>query len=94
MTREELVAARKAPWQRLSDLLQRTERARGARALPPGRLSRHQSTAADGHLERVSTPATTVPSSISTSSTSVRFLYLMPASAVAKRIPAISGSSG
>jgi uncharacterized membrane protein SpoIIM required for sporulation len=38
MTREELVAARKAPWQRLSDLLQRTERARGARALPPAEI--------------------------------------------------------
>ena len=31
-----------------------------ARALPFGRSRRHQSTAADGHFERVSTPATTV----------------------------------
>jgi hypothetical protein len=43
-----------------------------ARALPLLRCARHQSTGADGHLERVSTPATAVPGSNSASSTSVR----------------------
>ncbi len=49
-----------------------------ARALPPPRFCRHQSTAAEGHLERVSTPATTVPSSIETSRTSVAILVFDP----------------
>ena len=40
--------------------------------MPPGRLALHQSTAADEHLERVTTPATVVPGSKPTSSTSVR----------------------
>ena len=43
-----------------------------ARALPPLSFARHHSTGADGHLERVNTPATTVPLSITASSTSVR----------------------
>ena len=43
-----------------------------ARARPPLIRSRHQSTAADGHFERVNTPDTVVPSSSSASSTSVR----------------------
>src|SRR5690606_37487243 len=64
------------------------------RAVTAGRFARHQSTAADEHFERVSTPAAVVPSSNAISSTSVRFLYLMPASAVAKRTPAIGGRSG
>src|SRR5262245_46338143 len=64
------------------------------RAVPPFSTSRHQSTGADGHLDDVNTPATVVPSSNAASSTSVRFLYLIPASAVAKRTPAICGSSG
>ena len=40
--------------------------------LPGLRLARHHSTGADGHFERVNTPATVVPSSNSASSTSVR----------------------
>ncbi len=43
-----------------------------ARALPLLSLARHHSTGADGHFERVSTPATVVPLSNSASSTSVR----------------------
>ncbi len=43
-----------------------------ARALPRPSLVRHHSTGADGHFDRVKTPATVVPSSISASSTSVR----------------------
>src|SRR5690606_19025461 len=49
---------------------------------------------AEGHFEVVNTPATVVPGSNSASSTSVRPLYRMPASAVAMRTPAIAGMSG
>ena len=45
-----------------------------ARARAPFSLARHHSTGADGHFERVKTPPTLVPSSNTTSSTSVRFL--------------------
>ena len=45
-----------------------------ARALPPFSLARHHSTGADGHFERVKTPATVVPLSNTANSTSVRFL--------------------
>ena len=65
-----------------------------SRALPPARFCRQKSTGADGHLERVNTPATSVPSSKTMASTSVRSLYLMPASAVAMRTPSIAGISG
>jgi hypothetical protein len=44
-----------------------------ARALPDFRIARHHSTGADGHFERVNTPAAVVPGSNSASSTSVRF---------------------
>src|SRR6478736_7017160 len=44
------------------------------RALPPCRALRHQSTGADGHLDRVNTPAAVVPFERATSRTSVRFL--------------------
>ena len=43
-----------------------------ARAIPPPRWVRHHSTGADGHFDRVSTPATAVPLSSTASSTSVR----------------------
>ena len=43
-----------------------------ARAVRRLSLARHQSTGADGHFERVNTPATVVPGSNSASSTSVR----------------------
>ncbi len=43
-----------------------------ARAVPPLSRARHQSTGAEGHFERVNTPATAVPGSKSASSTSVR----------------------
>ena len=43
-----------------------------ARAPPLLSRARHQSTGADGHFERVNTPATAVPASNSASSTSVR----------------------
>src|SRR6266571_4105823 len=65
-----------------------------ARAFPAFSFSRHHSTGADGHFERVVTPATVVPSSNKASSTSVRPLYLMPAAPVARRTPATSGISG
>ncbi len=42
------------------------------RALPPPSCARHHSTGADGHFERVKTPATVVPLSSASSSTSVR----------------------
>jgi hypothetical protein len=42
--------------------------------LPPPSLARHHSTGADGHFDRVKTPATAVPLSITASSTSVRSL--------------------
>src|SRR6185312_16687361 len=64
------------------------------RALPPARLSRQKSTGADGHFERVNTPATAVPSSNTIARRSVRFLYLMPASAVAMRTPSTDGILG
>src|SRR5262249_11780983 len=65
-----------------------------ARALPAFSLARHHSTGADGHFERVSTPATVVPLSNSANRTSVRPLYLIPAAPAASRMPAISGKSG
>jgi len=65
-----------------------------ARAFPAFSFSRHHSTGADGHFERVVTPATVVPSSNNASSTSVRPLYLIPAAPVARRTPATSGISG
>ena len=65
-----------------------------ARARPLLSLARHHSTGADGHFERVSTPATLVPLSNSANSTSVRPWYLMPAAPVARRTPATSGMSG
>ena len=43
-----------------------------ALAPPPLIRSRHQSTAAEGHFERVNTPDTVVPASNSASRTSVR----------------------
>src|SRR6476646_10006025 len=43
-----------------------------ARAVPCLSCARHQSTGADGHFERVNTPATAVPGSNSASRTSVR----------------------
>ena len=64
------------------------------RALPLLSLARHHSTGAEGHFERVSTPATVVPLSNSASRTSVRLRYLIPAAPVASRTPAISGMSG
>src|SRR5262249_57401973 len=69
------------------------ELTRSARAVPFANAALHQSTGADGHFDRVNTPATAVPLSRTMRRTSVRFLYLMPASAVAKRTPAIGGSS-
>ena len=65
-----------------------------ARALPPLSFARHQSTGADGHFDFVKTPAACVPLSSSASITSVRPLYLMPASAVANVTPSIWGRSG
>ncbi len=41
-------------------------------ARPPARIERHQSTGAEGHFERVKTPAMAVPFSRRASSTSVR----------------------
>src|SRR5262249_13291862 len=43
-----------------------------ARAAPRLRCARHQSTGAEGHFERVQTPATAVPGSNGASSTWVR----------------------
>ena len=43
-----------------------------ARAWPAFSLARHHSTGADGHFDRVNTPATVVPLSSTASSTSVR----------------------
>src|SRR5213592_3006088 len=43
-----------------------------APAAPALRCARHQSTGADGHFDRVKTPATAVPGSSSASRTSVR----------------------
>src|SRR5690606_11089011 len=53
------------------------------RADPPARFSRQKSTGAEGHLERVKTPATVDRSSNTIVRRSVRPLHLMPASAVA-----------
>ena len=44
-------------------------------------------------MERVKTPATTAGRSNTIISTSVRFLYLMPAAAVAMRTPRTEGIS-
>ena len=65
-----------------------------ARGVAPLSLARHHSTGADGHFDRVKTPAAVVPGSSRASSTSVRLAYLMPAAAVASRTPAIAGMSG
>ena len=62
-------------------------------ALPPARLARQKSTGADGHFDRVKTPASSVPSSNAITIRSVRPLYLIPASAVAMRTPSIGGIS-
>src|ERR1700690_2482162 len=70
------------------------ELTRSARALPDLSAALHQSTGADGHFERVKTPATVVPLSKTASSTSRRFLYLTPASAAAKRTPPMAGRGG
>src|SRR3984893_13128422 len=43
-----------------------------ARAAPALRCARHQSTGADGHFDRVKTPATLVPCSNRANNTSVR----------------------
>ncbi|MCY1303074.1 hypothetical protein D9M70_527630 [compost metagenome] len=64
-----------------------------ARAMPPARFWRQKSTGADGHLERVKTPAAAAGLSNTIISTSVRFLYLMPAAAVAMRTPRTEGIS-
>src|SRR5690606_33281349 len=64
------------------------------RAVPPPRFCRQKSTGADGHFERVKTPATAVPGSNTMASRSVRFRYLMPASAVAIRTPSTAGMRG
>ena len=63
-----------------------------ARAWPRPSLARHHSTGADGHFDRVKTPATSVPSSNTINRRSVRFLYLIPASAVRMRTPSSAGS--
>ncbi len=65
-----------------------------ARALPPLSDDRHQSTGADRVFDWVSTPATVVPGWKSPSSKSVRFLYLMPAAAVANLTPSTAGTTG
>src|SRR5207344_872692 len=65
-----------------------------ARAFPFFRCARHHSTGADGHFERVNTPAAIVPGSNSASRTSVRPAYRIPAAAVASRTPAMAGISG
>jgi hypothetical protein len=54
-------------------------------------LPRQKSTGADGHFDRVKTPATAAGLSKTIISTSVRFLYLMPAEAVAMRTPRSAG---
>ncbi len=64
-----------------------------ARATPPGRFARQKSTGAEGHLERVKTPATAAGRSKTIIRTSVRFLYLIPAAAVAMRTPRTGGMS-
>src|ERR1700722_14791021 len=65
-----------------------------ARARTPLILARHHSTGAEGHFERVNTPATLVPSSKIANITSVRPGERMPAAAVASRTPPIAGMSG
>ncbi len=62
-------------------------------ALPRFTCFRHHSTGAEGHFERVNTPATAVPLSKAASRTSVRPRYLMPADPVASRTPSIAGGS-
>src|SRR5690606_9201183 len=64
------------------------------RALPPVRFWRQKSTGAEGHSERVKTPAAVVPSSNTMASRSVRPLYLIPACAVAMRTPSMAGILG
>src|SRR5579883_1069880 len=64
-----------------------------ALALPWASCLRHHSTGADAVFERVSTPPLFVPSGKSAKSTSVRLAYLIPASAVASRTPAIGGKT-
>src|SRR6516165_874582 len=65
-----------------------------ARARRPFKRARHHSTGAEGHLERVNTPATLVSRSNTASITSVRSRYRTPAAAVARRTPAIAGRAG
>src|SRR5882672_5387878 len=64
------------------------------RALPAPRFCRQKSTGADGHFDLVNTPATVVPASKTMASRSVRFLYFIPASAVAMRTPSMTGILG
>ena len=64
-----------------------------ARAFPPGRFARQKSTGAEGHFERVKTPAADAGASKTIIRTSVRPLYLMPAAAVAIRTPRTGGIS-
>ncbi len=47
-----------------------------AREVPPGSAARHHSTSGEGHLDRVSTPATVVPTANSASKTSARVQFL------------------
>ena len=64
------------------------------RALPAPRFCRQKSTGAEGHFDFVNTPATAVPSSNTMVRRSVRFLYFIPASAVAMRTPSMAGILG
>ena len=62
-----------------------------ARACPRFSWARHHSTGAEAVLERVKTPATSVPGARTAKSTSVRSRYLIPASPVASLTPANGG---
>src|SRR3977135_4231370 len=56
-------------------------------ATPCLSCARHQSTGADGHFDRVNTPATVVPGSNSANSTSIRPGQRRPAGAGAQTAP-------
>jgi hypothetical protein len=64
------------------------------RAFPPSMFARQKSTAAEGHFDRVKTPAATVPGSNVITMRSVLPRYFIPACAVAILTPSNGGITG
>jgi hypothetical protein len=65
------------------------------RALPRGNIARHQSTGAEGHFDRVRTPAAVVPGAISATMRSLTpFAFFRPTARPVRRTPATGAMAG